>query len=100
MSGPRIAFPTRSTHVDRRGAGGNTMSGAKIALLLTGALLEFIGIVAIAFPDVIPYGQRLSRWQRALAGALVGRIRRLLRRSRWAALFAGTVYASLVVPPG
>jgi hypothetical protein len=58
------------------------MSAAKIGLLVGGAAFEFLGIIVIVFPDLIPYGIRLSLWQRRHTRALFDHIGRLLGRPR------------------
>lgn len=55
---------------------------AKAALLIFGAVLEFVGIILIAFPDINPYLVQLSRWLRKHTSALLDRIRRLLGRPK------------------
>jgi hypothetical protein len=50
----------------------------KAALLITGAVLEFVGIILIAFPDLSPYFVQFSRWLRKHIRALSDRVRRLL----------------------
>jgi hypothetical protein len=47
-------------------------------LLAGGAVLEFGGIVALAFPDFLPQGRRLSRWLTHRADLLINGIRLLL----------------------
>jgi hypothetical protein len=37
------------------------LSNVKILLLLGGVGFEFLGIILIAFPDVVPYGLQFSR---------------------------------------
>jgi hypothetical protein len=51
------------------------MSGTAIALFVSGALVELVGIVLLASPDLVPYAQRLSAW-------LAPRVHRVLRRLR------------------
>jgi hypothetical protein len=38
------------------------MSAAARSLVIGGGVLEFIGIMAVAWPDLLPYGERLSSW--------------------------------------
>jgi hypothetical protein len=47
-------------------------------LLGVGALLEFGGIVALAFPDFLPHGRRLSRWLGHRARLAINWVRRRL----------------------
>jgi hypothetical protein len=54
------------------------MCTLQVILLAVGAVLEFGGIVAIAFPDFLPHGRRLSRWLGHRARIVVNRVRRLL----------------------
>src|SRR6058998_1935674 len=58
------------------------MSGVRIGFLVAGAMFEFVGIVALAFPDAVPYALRFSQWQRKQTRALIDRIRRMLGRPR------------------
>lgn len=58
------------------------MSITKVFLLLGGAGFEFLGIIFIAFPDLVPYGVQFSRWLRNLTRPLFNRISRLLGRPR------------------
>lgn len=54
------------------------MSALDGILLGIGAVLEFGGIVALAFPDFLPHGRRLSRWFAHRARVVMNRVRRLL----------------------
>jgi hypothetical protein len=54
------------------------VSGLAIVLLVVGAVCEFIGIVAIGFPDFLPHGRRLSRWLRRRTRVVVNKLRRVL----------------------
>jgi hypothetical protein len=53
------------------------VSTAQGILLVIGAVLQFGGIVLIAFPDFLPHGQRLSRWLGHRARMVINRVRRL-----------------------
>jgi hypothetical protein len=54
------------------------VSALAIVLMSIGAVLEFSGIVLIAFPDFLPHGRRLSRWLGHRTRVVVNRLRRLL----------------------
>jgi hypothetical protein len=43
---------------------------AQHVLFVVGAFLEFGGIAAVAFPDLVPYGNRVSLWIRKHAARL------------------------------
>jgi hypothetical protein len=58
------------------------LSNVKIVLLLGGVGFEFLGIILIASPDLVPYGLQFSRWLRNLTRPLFNRISRLLGRPR------------------
>jgi biopolymer transport protein ExbB/TolQ len=47
-------------------------------LLGVGAVLEFGGIVALAFPDFLPHGRRLSRWFAHRSRVVINVVRRWL----------------------
>jgi hypothetical protein len=66
------------------------MSAVKIALLVGGAAFEFGGIIAIVFPDLVPYGILFGQWQRKLGRTLLDHIRRILRRPRNVVIRVGT----------
>jgi hypothetical protein len=59
------------------------------ALVIGGALSEFVGIILIAFPDLLPDARRASAWLAHRARSVVNRLRRLVglrpvrRMSRW-----------------
>jgi hypothetical protein len=56
-----------------------SLVGALDGILLgVGAMLEFGGIVALAFPDFLPHGRRLSRWFAHRARVVINWVRRLL----------------------
>jgi hypothetical protein len=69
------------------------MSGAKIGLLVMGAAFEFVGIIVLVFPDLVPYGLRFSQWQRNHAHALLDGIRRMLGRPRNVVIQVGAASA-------
>ncbi len=56
------------------------MSSAAIALLFIGVGLQFVGIVALAWFDLIPWNERLSRWLTDAYRRAENRLRRLFRR--------------------
>ena len=66
------------------------MSAAKIGLLVGGAIFEFLGIIIIVFPDLIPYGRRFSQWLRRRARTLFDHISRMLGRPRNVVIEVGT----------
>jgi hypothetical protein len=49
----------------------------KEALFIIGVTLELAGILLVASPDVVPQGQRASRWIQATLPRVVARFRRL-----------------------
>jgi hypothetical protein len=55
------------------------MSAAARSLLILGGLLEFAGIVAVAWPDLIPYRDRLNRWLGIAFRRSGNRVRRWFR---------------------
>ena len=54
----------------------------RATLYIAGAVIEFVGIVLVASPDLVPYEQRLSAWLTRQYARAVDRLRRLLRRPR------------------
>ena len=54
----------------------------RATLYVTGAALELVGILLIAWPDLLPYAERVSRWLRVVMRWLAERLRRLFRRRR------------------
>jgi hypothetical protein len=51
------------------------MSGSRIALLLGGAGFEFLGIIILAAPDLLPYRDPILRWLDRTTALLDRRIR-------------------------
>jgi hypothetical protein len=60
------------------------VTALKASLFILGALVEFLGILGVAAPDLVPYRDRLSAWLAAryitIRGRITGALRRLLRR--------------------
>ncbi len=56
------------------------VSGAAITLLFVGGMFQFGGILAVAWPDLIPWKERLSRWLTDADRRAKNRLRRLFRR--------------------
>ena len=52
------------------------MSPAAATLLVIGAVAELVGIIMVAWPDLIPYREPLTRWMVGVAAAIRRRIRR------------------------
>ncbi len=52
------------------------------ALLIPGAILEFLGILSVAAADLVPYGRQISAWLGRQYDRTPDRLRRLLRRPR------------------
>lgn len=55
------------------------MSAEAVALLTVGALLELIGVVALAWPDFLPWKRRTAAWLLGVYARVEVRMRRLLR---------------------
>jgi hypothetical protein len=66
------------------------VSAYKLSLLVIGAALEFAGIVGVAWPDLVPGAQRLSRWLRPRYARAIDRVRRLLHLRRDVTIHAGS----------
>jgi hypothetical protein len=58
------------------------MSSASAALYVSGATVEFVGIVLAASPDLVPQGRRLSAWIGARVQRAISRALRLIGRPR------------------
>ncbi len=56
------------------------MNNAAIALLFIGGGSQFVGIVTLAWPDLIPWKERLSRWLTDAYRRAENRLRQLFRR--------------------
>ena len=55
-----LSFPVLT---EVRGPSGRPVSVGRVrALLIAGTILEFFGIMVVAWPDLLPYGERLSSW--------------------------------------
>jgi hypothetical protein len=69
------------------------MCALRVTLYVAGAVLELGGILLVGWPDVLPYGERASRWLR-LTAERIGR--RTLGRPRAYAMHAeaGSVIAT------
>jgi hypothetical protein len=48
-------------------------------LFAAGAVIEFVGIVLLGFPDFVPGAVRLSQWLRVSARRVANRLRRVVR---------------------
>lgn len=53
---------------------------ARHSLYVAGAVLEFLGILLVSAPDLLPYSERASQWLRTTTQPLVDRLRRLIHR--------------------
>ena len=69
------------------------MSPLKVSLLWGGAGFEFVGIILLAFPDLVPYGIRFSQWQRKHIRTLLDQIRWALGRPRNLTIEVGSAVA-------
>jgi len=55
------------------------MSGTRATLYIVGAVLEVVGIILVASPDLVPGAVRLARWVRPRWRRVENRVRRILR---------------------
>jgi hypothetical protein len=54
----------------------------RTSLVIVGAILEFVGIVLIGWPDLLPGARRVSGWLSSRYSSFRGWLRRVLRRPR------------------
>ncbi len=63
------------------------MSGDVVTLLVVGGMLEFGGIFALAWPDLVPWKERVSGWMGRVYRKVAARLRRMFGRTplelRW-----------------
>jgi hypothetical protein len=58
------------------------MGATRTALYVIGAVLELVGILLVAWPDLLPYGARSSRWVRRRTRRTVDQVRLVVGRPR------------------
>jgi hypothetical protein len=69
--------------------------GLAITLLVVGGLLQFAGIVAIAWPDFLPWKERTSAWLRAVHRRAENCVRHLFHRPESVVVQSGTATMAL-----